>query len=310
MDWQLEEFYRDLRLKRDVGENTLETYSVAFRQLQAACPELTVAAVLDWYEALKRAGQHKPSTIKTRLVIVKNYLHWAQRRGLTEAGEILAEVNEIVPPKYHTARYALSYADMAALLAQPDLSRKRGRRDLVILHLMYLALRIGEVLAIKEDDIDWRNATLLVHGKGQRERLVALLQQETDQKTRQPIGQKRVYELLEDYLTEAKISPDGRIFPIDQNIVRKHIADYAAGARLRHITPHWLRHTALTHMSEAGASLPHVAGTAGHASVATTTIYLHLDNAGVSTIRKYHPIAQGLVAPSSDPPRLRLLQPA
>lgn len=85
---------------------------------------------------------------------------------------------------------------------------------------------------------------------------------------RRGIGDNRLYRLIREAFTEAAIAMEA-----EQGETGK-----SGAVRLRQATPHWLRHTALTHQAQAGVELRYLAGTARHARLDTTARYLHAED--------------------------------
>jgi site-specific recombinase XerD len=157
---------------------------------------------------------------------------------------------------------------VARLLASCDRRRTVGRRDYAILLLLVrLGLRAGEVGAIELEDVDWRRGQLLVRGKGERRDRLPL-----------PVD---VGEALASYLRRrgrvesralfVKVNaPVGRL---DGDAVRGVVKDACARAGVPRVGAHRLRHTAATAMLRQGASLPEIAQVLRHREIKTTAIY-------------------------------------
>jgi site-specific recombinase XerD len=165
------------------------------------------------------------------------------------------------------------------LVASCDRGTTIGRRDVAILLLLWrLALRRGEVAAMKLDDINWRAGELVVCGKSKRiERL--------------PVPCD-VGEALADYLRQDRLrrtdartvfvavkAPHG---PLTSTAVNSVVARAGARAGVSGVTAHRLRHTAATEMLREGASLTEIGQVLRHRRLQTTAIYAKTD---VETLR-------------------------
>jgi site-specific recombinase XerD len=167
------------------------------------------------------------------------------------------------------------------LLAGPDPVDPIGLRDRAILELLYATgIRVGELCGLRLGDVDLAADTVLVLGKGAKQRVV-------------PFGEPARVALL-DYLVKGRAvmlpGPDrgsdrealffnrrGR--PMTQRDVRGMLERYrvAAGAPAG-TSPHTLRHSYATHLLEGGADLRAVQELLGHAALTTTQTYTHVSN--------------------------------
>lgn len=159
------------------------------------------------------------------------------------------------------------------LLNSCDRRRGIGRRDYaVILILLRLGLRAGEVAHLMLDDIDWRGGLVVVHGKGRRtERL--------------PIPAD-VGEAITGYLQRGRPATTRRevflrarapLGPLGSSAVSLIVRHAAARAGVPAMSAHRLRHTLATDMVNAGVTLPQIAQVLRHRSLTSTAIYARVD---------------------------------
>jgi site-specific recombinase XerD len=179
---------------------------------------------------------------------------------------------------------ALSEGDLRAVLAQFDTRTATGQRDLAMLRCMSdLGLRVGEVVALTLDEIDWRRGVLMIPaGKSRRARLLPL-----------PATLGRA---ITDYLRRGRpTSADRHLFlrhsvmagtPVTHTLIRGVFrrAYVKATGRCDSVGTHVLRHTAAARMRATGHSLKGIADILGHQSVDTTAIYVKLDVEALRTV--------------------------
>ena len=196
------------------------------------------------------------------------------------------------PTRWKRLPGVLSPGKMKKLLAAP--APEHGRlwlRDKAMLELMYAAgLRASEVAMLGIDDYNTTVSVLLVTGKGLKQRLV-------------PVG-RPARESTDRYLTELRprlgrwsdgrdarrllLSNTGR--PLERVAVWHIVRRNARAAGLGDVHPHQLRHSFATHLLAGGADLRVVQELLGHADIATTQIYTHVDRSRLrEVIRKHHP---------------------
>ena len=173
--------------------------------------------------------------------------------------------------------------EVIQLLQAPDLKKPEGRRDLAIMELIYASgMRVSEVALLKPSDIDLANGEVLVHGKGNKERIVL-------------IGSKAIRALKE--LKNSQTSPSDRLFSgrrgtkLTTRSIERMIAKYTKKAGIsKKVTPHTLRHSFATHLLGGGADLKVVQELLGHSSLSTTQIYTHITKEKLKSIYdKTHP---------------------
>jgi integrase/recombinase XerD len=184
------------------------------------------------------------------------------------------------------------------------LAALRTHRDTAMVTAMLLGgLRRCEVLGLRLRDVDSAAARVfIVEGKGGRQRQVNV--------------SRRFFAALADYLDRER--PDAetdRVFVVlkgprrGQPLSADGLDEVLSGARhragLSHGTCHELRHTCLTRLREAGMALEAVQAQAGHASIETTRIYLHLSNSWLAD--EYRRAAEAIDAQMMvDHPSLRI----
>jgi integrase/recombinase XerD len=168
----------------------------------------------------------------------------------------------------------------------------RALRLVCLLEALYATgLRVSELIALPAAAARAEGGTIIVRGKGGKERLV-------------PLGQA-AQKAMRDYrklLIEAKIGETRWLFPSfgdSGHITRQHVARElkelasAAGIDPRKMSPHVLRHAFASHLLANGADLRVVQALLGHADVSTTQIYTHLlDERLKSLVRDLHPLAE------------------
>lgn len=180
---------------------------------------------------------------------------------------------------------AVSRADVGKLLRSCDRRTAFGRRDFAILVLLVrLGLRAGEVLAIELDDIDWRAGEIVIHGKGAKRERLPLPADVGKALSEYVLRRPRVIERRVFLRLRAPYRPLSAV----QQIV------FAASQRagLPVIRPHRLRHTAATEMLRAGARLAEIAQVLRHGSTQTTAIYAKVDRTALRTIAQSWPGAR------------------
>ena len=174
----------------------------------------------------------------------------------------------------------LSVEQVRALVEQPFAHTAAGQRDRAILEVLYgCGMRVSELCGLDVQDVMLEDEIVRVLGKGSKERVVPLT------------GAAR--EALESYLRSWRDElarsprPQGAVFlnrrggRLSRQSVHAICEKYGRVVGIDGLHPHTLRHCYATHLVEGGADLRVVQELLGHASIATTQVYAHLDRTHV-----------------------------
>ncbi len=196
-----------------------------------------------------------------------------------------------LPKAWHRLPDVLTRDEVDVLLAAPNPDEPLAWRDRALLEVAYATgVRVSELVGLRVTDIWYDDALVRVLGKGAKERLVpigrralgaaALYAREIRPTLDRGRGEKRLF-------LNARGSALSRVGAWG---IIKRCAE-RAGIQKR-VTPHTLRHTFATHLLEGGADLRAVQEMLGHADLATTQIYTHVDREYLRSVHQtYHPRA-------------------
>lgn len=193
------------------------------------------------------------------------------------------------PQRWRSLPEVLSVDDITRLLAAPGLDEPLAFRDRAMLELAYGAgLRVSEWIGLAVRDVLLEDGLVRVFGKGSKERLVPI--------GRSAIGAVAVY-LRELRPVLERGSGQGILFlnaqgrPLSRMGAWKILRKYVVMAGIeKAVSPHTLRHSFATHLLEGGADLRAVQEMLGHADIATTQIYTHVDREYLRSVhRQFHP---------------------
>jgi len=279
-----------------------------------ASPNTMLAYGKDLAEFVKYIGPiEKPSELDH--VRIRGFLSHLYERGLgkTSVARHLAAVRSLYR---WLAREGTVKQNPASLVSTPKLPKKLPRvptieevntvldgelqetaafveRDKTILELLYgCGLRNSELIGINLDDIHWSNETILVRGKGRKERMV-------------PLGDTAA-EAIREYLVKRKelLAAKKRTTPaLLVNLRGQRLTTRSVGRIVKHIAvskglspdvhPHTLRHAFGTHLLEEGADLRAIQEMLGHERLSTTQRYTQLSMKHVAEVYdKTHPRAK------------------
>ena len=275
------EYLAHLSVERGLAENTLTSYRrdlTRYSDFVATLPRENVADItaedVAAFTAYLRTGdeEHQPlgtSSVARTVVAVRGF-----HRFLVREGDLAVDVTETVKPPRPASRLpkALPLEDVEAIIAAAaEPGTALAARNRALLEVLYgTGARISEAVGLDVDDLDLDTGTVLLTGKGSKQRIV-------------PIGSYAI-EALSEYLEGARrdlvsvATPavflnarGGRLSRQSAWLVLTRAADRAGVTA--DVSPHTFRHSFATHLLDGGADVRVVQELLGHASVATTEIY-------------------------------------
>jgi len=288
----LEAFFTDrLARQRRASAHTVAAYRDSFRLLLAYLQRSTGKApsrlqfedvdaevITAFLVHLENDRANSVRTRYARLAALHSFFRFAALRH-PEHAQLIQRVLAI-PPKRATKGIVpfLTEAEVEALLAAPDRSTHRGRRDHALLVLaLQTGLRVSELTGLCWNDVELgTGAHVRTCGKGRKDRCTPLIAQ--------------TVAVLGAWMREQHPQPTDQVFPgradatLSSDAVQRMIAKHTAAAATRcptlqgkHVAPHVLRHTAAMTLLAAGVDQTVIALWLGHEHVETTDIYIHGD---------------------------------
>jgi integrase/recombinase XerD len=289
----IDAFLSMISVEKGLAQNTVEAYSrdlsglteFLLRERIGSWPEVKTLHLRSYLSSLRRRGLSSRSVAR-HVVTVRRFYRFLQTDGLIAEDPLPT----LYPaPAARKLPHMLSADEVRQLLAQPEDDGPLGMRDRAMLELLYATgLRVSELVSLQVHQIDLQGNHLTVKGKGSKVRAV-------------PFG-KWARETLLRYTREARprlskgksssflfMTRSGK--PLTRQGFWKLIRGHALAAGIeKRVSPHTLRHSFATHLLEGGADLRSVQSMLGHADIATTQIYTHVDGVRLKRIhKKYHP---------------------
>ena len=279
---------------RNVSKNTIASYCDTFRLLLKYCRDFRkiplerlslinvnvdmITTFLNWLEENRGCSI---STRNQRLAAIHSFFRYVQ----AEAPEYMLHCQKVLEvPFKKKGKPIMNYLtadDIKLILAQPNVTTSDGRRDLVLLCVLYdTGARVQEIadLVVRDIRLEYP-AKIRLTGKGRKSREVPLL--------------SRTASLLQNYLSEQKLTPIDKFdYPLFFNrqrtkltragisyILDKYVQQAMTVSPLiqKTVSPHIFRHTKAMHLLQAGVNLFYIRDILGHVDIGTTEVYARAD---------------------------------
>lgn len=275
----LESFINYLTYEKRYSKHTVTSYSNDIRQFfdffltsfELEDPlQVMHFHIRSWVVQLMESGIHARS-VNRKLSALKSYYHFLKRQGLIEknpTSRILAPKTEHRLPEY------VQEADMRKLLDQMVFPENFGGvRDHLLLEILYqTGIRRAELISLTDYSIDLNKRLIKVLGKGKKERLVPVGKLLCDAISAYITGRNEHFD-KSDFDTLLVTDTGNQMYPkFVYNTVNRYLTLVST---IDKKSPHVLRHSFATHLSNKGAKLNAVKELLGHANLSSTQIYTH-----------------------------------
>ena len=290
--YPIQEFLNYLTFQKRYSPHTIISYQndltgffdFIFLQYQSVeVKQISASMVRTWLASLKE-NKAASKTINRKISTLKSFFKYLLKMELIDASPVSSvsalKVNRRLPS-------FIEQKDMDVLFSEVSFPFTReGKMNFMILEIFYqTGIRISELINLKEHNIDKSSGTLKVLGKGNKERII-------------PINNQLI-KLLEDYLLEKRkefpessniylfVGKSGKmLYPkYVYNMVKMNLGKVSTNERK---SPHVLRHTFATHLTNNGAPINAIKELLGHSSLAATQVYTHNS---IEKLKEVHKLA-------------------
>ena len=269
----IERFLRYLRVERNASDYTCRNYQLDLRQFfqflgHRRARDVTPLDIRRFVAHLSTSQASRRTTAR-KLSCFRSFY-----RFLCREGELEHNPAAVIPTPRLEKRLPsfLDERQVVQLLEAPRSAKWLGWRDRAILETLYsTGIRVSELIGLNLEDVDGISGTIIVRGKGKKERLCPI--GATALSAIQAYLAKRPKQLRVPYaLFVSQKLTRLTVRQVDR-LMRRYIQQQGLP---RQISPHSLRHSYATHLLERGADLRSVQELLGHASLSTTQIYTHI----------------------------------
>lgn len=279
------------KYQNNLSNSTLKAYQIDIAQFSVFWAgtngEFSRANISSYIVHLQRT--FKPRTAKRKAASLKAFCFWLEYMEVLEYNPFASLRIKFNEPQ--TLPRTIPLDSIAAMLTAAHQAACDGRsgalRDAAVLELLFATgVRVSELCALPPQSVELCEGTVLIMGKGAKERIIQ-------------IEHTEVLDTLRAYYTanEAAIHSSGHFFinrcgrGYSDQSVRAMIRKYLAAAHVElHVTPHMFRHTCATQLLEADVDLRYIQTLLGHSNITTTQIYTHVSgNKQRSILATKHP---------------------
>ncbi|MBU1487825.1 tyrosine recombinase XerC [bacterium] len=280
---RLKSFLDYLEIEKNYSTNTLRSYENDLKKFEEFLKKETSERVglekgeidrflIRKYLAYLRESGLEKKTISRRLSTLRSFFRFLIREGEIKDNPALL----ISAPKMEQRLPShLNLPEINELIALPDEKKLLGLRDRAILEVLYgCGLRVSELIGLSLSNIDILLESLMVLGKGRKERIVpigsyakAALREYLEKRSRLIKAGEREEALFLNNRGR-RLTTRGVEFIINRYVHRLSV--------VKKVSPHTLRHTFATHLLDGGADLRAVQELLGHKLLSTTQIYTHV----------------------------------
>ena len=291
---QLQSFVDYMRFEKRYSKHTLISYQTDlkffFEYLIDEYDSITIAAVTapiirTWLAHIKEKEDLTSKSINRKISTLKSFFKFLMKEGLVDA----TPMSSIISPKINKRLPVyVEQKDIKTLFDYVEFpDTHTGKTERLLLKVFYeTGIRVSELVNFKQNNVDFGNNTVKVLGKGNKERII-------------PVSNQLSQALL-NYIHDKNalfnneilfVSEKGKPLYAKQvyNIVKKYLSTVTT---IKNKSPHILRHSFATHLSNNGADLNAVKELLGHSSLAATQVYTHNNIERLKNVfKKAHPKA-------------------
>ena len=282
----IEEYLKYCEIQKRLDAKTLKAYKIDLTQFMKEINtenfiDITPSMLENFIANLHR--KYKPKTVKRKIASIKALFHYFEYRDLIEKNPFnklqikfreAITLPKIIPLNYIETILSTIYDYKGS--AKTKFQQRNALRDVAAIELLFATgMRISELCSLGINDINLDNGTILIFGKGSKERMLQ-------------IGNVEVINILKEYHADflRECENCGNFFanqsgnPLSDQTVRRMINKYTelASINLR-ITPHMFRHTFATSLLDADVDIRYIQEMLGHSSINITEINPHVATA-------------------------------
>lgn len=289
----INEFCNYLLTQKRFSENTVKSYQndllglsrYAHDEYEVDNPTLISPQILkSWLSSLKEQNMESRS-VNRKLSAVRSFYKYLLRRQLIETSPA-ESVSALKIKKKLPVFLEENQIDKVLERAFYPVGFEGDTHHLIISLFYQTGMRVSELANLKETDVQFSAGTISVWGKGNKQRIIPLQKSMLNEISYYIAEKRRLFELPHEVLV---VNPKNK--PVSRTTIYKIIRQILGEVTtIQKKSPHVLRHSFATHLSDHGASIGAIKDLLGHASLAATQVYTHTSIARLKEVyKKAHP---------------------
>ena len=277
MQEAINDYLSYIKLEKRLGTNTYNSYAfdlVSFAKYfeNKNITKLNENDIINYLEYLKEKKKLTSRSIERHLTTIRGLFKYLTKNEVIKT-DITKGIDNLKIGKRLPCVLTVSEIDK---IMNISLNTPFDYRTKAMLELMYgSGLRVSELVSLKLNDIDLYNDTILIHGKGSKERIVPIGDYSKEYLIKYLDVRNSLIKKKNGNFKELFLNNHGR--PITRNgfnfLLSKLLKEKGINKK---VTPHTLRHSFATHMLDNGADLRTIQELLGHSDIVTTRIYTHV----------------------------------
>jgi len=284
------DFLRHCRFEKNLSDKTLKAYGIDLKQLmnfliaRNYVTDVIQISKVELREYLEYISTLKPRSIKRKIATIKalfNYLEFEDRVAINPFRKMRVKIREnktvpsVMDMREISKIFGVAYKRKNKAWNRDSYSYFECIRDIIIVELLFATgARVSEIAELKKDNINLFTGNILIKGKGNKERIIQVCNQETITIL------KNYYELC----NRSKKNGTGYFLvnrfgrKLSDQSIRNVVKKLSRRAGInRRITPHVFRHSFATLLLERDVDIKYIQSLLGHSSITTTQIYTHVN---------------------------------
>lgn len=275
----IDDYLNYILLEKRLSNNTYESYNFDLKCFHEYFNNINITDIKEnditkYLEYLYNEKKLSPRSIERHLTTIRNFFKYLVKTEIIKH-DITKNIDNLKLGKYLPSVLTNKEIDQ---LMDIELKTVFDYRTKAMLEIMYgSGLRVSELVGLTLNDFDLYNNTILINGKGSKERIVPLGEYAKEYlmkylQIRNQLLKKKNGNYNELFLNNhgKPITRNGFNFLLNNLLKEKGI--------IKKVTPHTLRHSFATHMLDNGADLRTIQELLGHSDIITTRIYTHVSN--------------------------------
>tara|TARA_B100000401_G_scaffold25021_1_gene14954 strand:- start:928 stop:1821 length:894 start_codon:yes stop_codon:yes gene_type:complete len=279
LDRELEKFYNYISSEKGYSLNTLESYSSDLKLLsnylesknKKSWERIEISDINNYFSSISKNSK---ATLKRKHATIRSFFKFLEN----ENQNISNILEKIKTPKIGSPiPKPLSIGEIEKIINFQNINDE-DFTNTCIFTLMYASgLRVSEVISVKIGEIDLKQKTIKVTGKGNKQRILPIYQDAAKFISSYIKSVRKNISNIETYSSNLFVRKNSK--KITRQYVWRKLRERTIQVGInKNVTPHMIRHSFATHLLQGGASIRHVQEFLGHNSIESTQIYTKIPN--------------------------------